>query len=845
MIKRITWIISIALIVGSTFSWWILSRTESTMRSDLITQAHLAANGINLDNLARLTGTEADLTSLDYLKLKKQLAKLKTTTTNCRFIYLMGCRPDGTVFFFVDNEPVGSEDESPAGQIYQEISPEVIKTFATQTNTIEGPYTDRWGTWTTALIPLIDPQSGELIAVLGMDVDAAIWRWQVVADSALLLGLMLVLLVTISAGFILRQSEVSLSVKPIQHRLLVPLSVTLFFLVSGAAYLILRTEQNKLTHSNEAKLSAVAYDFGNILKSQTQMLWALEDVLLNDSANLYQAIQTEDRSGLLKEYGPLYQQLRIKYGVTHFYFTGSDRVNLLRVHNPGKHGDLIDRFTTTEVERTREPASGIELGPLGTFTLRAVKPIINGGKLIGYLELGKEIEEILEELQGKHEVELAASIFKDELDRGKWESGMKMLGRNGNWDRFTDIVLIYSSISPFPHEAKEFLGEHRHIHTNKPIGTVFNGGRSILLSTLRLFDASEAEVGDLIIFNDTSAPLAALRRTLTIAIISAGVLIILLLSGLSIMLRRVDQSISKHQTLLSEKIERLDLGMSVANDGIWDLDLETNSMKLDNRYYLMAGYQPDEFPASLEELEKRIHFEDLPRVKTAIEECLTGVRDGYEVEFRFCCKHGEYMWIRSKAKIVGVDEWGKPTRLLGTNSDVNEHHRLIEDLIRIQQAVEASSNAISVTTVDGRPAYQNKTFTELFGFKPNENTGADFTKLGADKKTAKMIFNTIMTKGSCENELEMKAKDGRLFPVHLFANAVRNDENEIIGMISVFTDITQRKKSDIQLANAMDESTRINRLMTGRELRLLELKEESNSLLKELGREIKYRSVDQ
>ncbi len=104
------------------------------------------------------------------------------------------------------------------------------------------------------------------------------------------------------------------------------------------------------------------------------------------------------------------------------------------------------------------PASGIELGPLGTFTLRVVRPVYDNGTLIGYLELGKEIEDILAGIQRQSGVELALTIHKRLLKRSDWESSMKMMGRETNWERFPEDVLIYSSLFPFPAEAGKFVG---------------------------------------------------------------------------------------------------------------------------------------------------------------------------------------------------------------------------------------------------------------------------------------------------------------------------------------------------------------------------------------------------
>ncbi|MDO9110778.1 MAG: PAS domain S-box protein, partial [Desulfatirhabdiaceae bacterium] len=42
--------------------------------------------------------------------------------------------------------------------------------------------------------------------------------------------------------------------------------------------------------------------------------------------------------------------------------------------------------------------------------------------------------------------------------------------------------------------------------------------------------------------------------------------------------------------------ERLDLAMAVKNEGVWDWNLITNEAYFDDRYYIMAGYAPGEFP---------------------------------------------------------------------------------------------------------------------------------------------------------------------------------------------------------------------------------------------------------
>ncbi len=200
MRRVLTVILSAILAAGALGAWGVVLRADRDMREDLLGRTRLVAGGVNLEYVQALTGTEADLENPDYLRLKEQFAAVRAATPKCRFVYLMGRKADGTVFFFADSEPAGSEDESPAGQVYEEISAEYLRVFDTKTALTVGPATDRWGTWISALVPLTDPGTGELIGVLGMDIDARDWKWAVAGRAALPVGLVALLMIGLVAA---------------------------------------------------------------------------------------------------------------------------------------------------------------------------------------------------------------------------------------------------------------------------------------------------------------------------------------------------------------------------------------------------------------------------------------------------------------------------------------------------------------------------------------------------------------------------------------------------------------------------------------------------------------------
>ncbi|UCG80022.1 MAG: PAS domain S-box protein, partial [Desulfobacterales bacterium] len=245
-------------------------------------------------------------------------------------------------------------------------------------------------------------------------------------------------------------------------------------------------------------------------------------VILRDE-QLKAALKAKNRSALLNQTLTLFGQLNGEHGITHLYFTDPDRLNILRVHKPEKYGDTIDRFTTLEAEKTGKVSHGIELGPLGTFTLRVVEPWYDGQQLIGYVEMGEEIEHITRKLRHVLGVEIYVVIEKKYLDRANWESGMRMLGRDATWDRFPRVVMVDQTLEEFPEPLAGFCAEEQHTSMKTDVYTSFNN-RHYRSRFIHLNDASGRGVGDMIVMMDVTHPMAQLHTTLLmIGLICLGV----------------------------------------------------------------------------------------------------------------------------------------------------------------------------------------------------------------------------------------------------------------------------------------------------------------------------------
>ncbi len=194
--KRIGYIILLmALIfIGAMATWLTLDFTSRKLSESALEKARLVARSINLKRVQSLRGNKTDLLAPDYLRIKKQLTQVRQSLTTCRFLYLMGRKSDGTVFFFMDSQEPNSKDYAHPGLVYDEVPHEYLYTFNTGKPQTVGPIKDRWGVLVTSLIPLYDHETKELLAVLGMDIDADDWNKTIIFQSMVPISLTLFIL---------------------------------------------------------------------------------------------------------------------------------------------------------------------------------------------------------------------------------------------------------------------------------------------------------------------------------------------------------------------------------------------------------------------------------------------------------------------------------------------------------------------------------------------------------------------------------------------------------------------------------------------------------------------------
>jgi PAS domain S-box-containing protein len=179
----------------------------------------------------------------------------------------------------------------------------------------------------------------------------------------------------------------------------------------------------------------------------------------------------------------------------------------------------------------------------------------------------------------------------------------------------------------------------------------------------------------------------------------------------------------------------------------------------------------------------------------------------FSLEHRFLTPERQVNWVANSA-ITIQDDSGTVTGYLGTVVDISDR-KAGEQKIQEQAALlNIATDAIVVRDLDSRIQFWNKGAESIYGWSAGEVSGLFTTELFyadtllAEKAKAAEAFTTVISQGSWQGELHKINKAGQKVVVESRWTLVRNESGQPRSILSVDTDVTEKKQLEHQFLRA-------------------------------------------
>jgi sigma-B regulation protein RsbU (phosphoserine phosphatase) len=222
------------------------------------------------------------------------------------------------------------------------------------------------------------------------------------------------------------------------------------------------------------------------------------------------------------------------------------------------------------------------------------------------------------------------------------------------------------------------------------------------------------------------------------------------------------------------------------------------------------GYTAEEFLSGNLHFKDIVHPDDSERLSQEIKDYAEKDVEEYSQMYRILTRAGAVRWVEDRTSVVR-DAAGRKTHNQGILVDITER-KLVEDQLRkseekFRRIVETAGEGFILMDENLRIMEVNAAYCRMLGYAREELIGKTPLDLASAEFRQSMRTNrdAILAQEYREFEGTVIAKNGRLVPVLVHGNNLRDDRGRVIGNMAFVTDMTEHKKA-LALAGEVQKS---------------------------------------
>ncbi len=273
--------------------------------------------------------------------------------------------------------------------------------------------------------------------------------------------------------------------------------------------------------------------------------------------------------------------------------------------------------------------------------------------------------------------------------------------------------------------------------------------------------------------------------------------------------------------------ERFRLAARNASDFIYDWDIASGELTWFGNIDKNLGYEPGEFPRTIEAWEKAIHPEDHAAVTQRLGRHLK-TREPYEIDYRLIRKDGEVVYWTNRGTAIR-DEHGEAVRMYGACTDISARKKaeiaLQESGQRLSDIIGFLPDATFVIDTEGKVISWNRAMEEMTGVKAQDVIGKgnyEYSFIFYGERKPVLIDLVVKPDAKMEKEYSSLQKEKNMLVaesfipnfrekgIYIWAKAapLYDKNNNIVGAIEAVRDITLSKQRQMELNSAYEELKR-------------------------------------
>ncbi len=275
-------------------------------------------------------------------------------------------------------------------------------------------------------------------------------------------------------------------------------------------------------------------------------------------------------------------------------------------------------------------------------------------------------------------------------------------------------------------------------------------------------------------------------------------------------------------TPLRQSEDRLIQSQLFANIGTWDWDIITGAFYWSERIWTLFGYDKAKVKITYNNFINAIHPEDRDYAVKAINDCIE-YGENFNIEHRVIWPDGSVHWLHESGDVVRCDVDADALHMLGVVQDITIRKyaqiNLNETEERNRLLLESVGEGIFGIDLKGNATFVNPVFCDMLGFTPEEVIGNQVHPLihhsysdGNFYPHQECPTYAALTDGKIRNVRDeyFWHKDGSRIPVEYTSTPILKN-SELIGVVTIFQNISNRLKFENELINAKEQAETANR----------------------------------